>query len=86
MKRRSGAGPSGAGPSGAGPSGAGPSGAGPSGAGPFDCCCSHLSVESAYFCLSGLTLDILSTLFDGFIVQHVRLMLSKFLYFVAFTV
>jgi len=46
-------------------------------AGSFDCCCSHQSVASPSL-LSGLTVDILSTFCDVFMVQCVKLMLGIF--------
>jgi len=45
--------------------------------GPFDCCSSHQSVSGVTVSLlvSGLTVDILSTICGVFVVQFVKLML-----------
>jgi len=41
---------------------------------------SSLSGVAVSLLVSGLTADILRTICDGFMVQHIKLMLSKFLH------
>jgi len=47
---------------------------------PFDCCCSHQSLASTSLCCVRAQDEYLSTFCDKFMLQCVRLMLSKFLH------